>query len=211
MSVAALVALGRLPQGDRGEAQVAAALAAMDLAAGRPPGLALSGGERARALLARVLAGGPLDPRRRAARRARPRSPLALLATCASRRCGAGVVLVLHDLALAMNHADRVLVLDRGALVADGPPEQALAEAIDRAGLGRRARWLGEPGAGRWWRGSLLFDTTPGERRASAFAGARSLRVAPIGAADDFLEAQYSSALMVLDARVARLGCARRN
>ena len=25
--------------------------------------------------------------------------------------CGTGVVLVLHDLALAMNHADRVLVL----------------------------------------------------------------------------------------------------
>src|SRR5690606_7995370 len=60
LSVAALAALGRLPHGDRGEAQVAAALAAVDLAAlADRPVSTLSGGERARALLARVLAGEP--------------------------------------------------------------------------------------------------------------------------------------------------------
>src|SRR5687767_12820722 len=60
LSVASLAALGRLPHGDRGETQVAAALAAVDLAdfAQRPVST-LSGGERARALLARVLAGEP--------------------------------------------------------------------------------------------------------------------------------------------------------
>jgi len=56
------------------------------------------------------------------------------------------VVLVLHDLALAMNHADRVLVLDRGKLAADGAPDQALsAETIARV-WGVAAQWLGEPG-----------------------------------------------------------------
>ena len=60
LSVASLAALGRLPHGDRGEAQVAAALAALDLAAlADRPVSTLSGGERARALLARVLAGEP--------------------------------------------------------------------------------------------------------------------------------------------------------
>ena len=62
-------------------------------------------------------------------------------------RAGRGVVLVLHDLAAAMNHADRVLVLDRGALVADGVPADALAEDMVQRVWGVRGRWLGEPGA----------------------------------------------------------------
>jgi iron complex transport system ATP-binding protein len=57
------------------------------------------------------------------------------------------VVLVLHDLALAMNHADRVLVLDRGALAGEGAPEDALSEATIARVWGVPARWLGEPGA----------------------------------------------------------------
>ena len=64
----------------------------------------------------------------------------------AQAREGAGVVLVLHDLAQAMNHADRVLVLDRGALVADGTPVEALSQAIIARVWGIEARWLGEPG-----------------------------------------------------------------
>ena len=59
---------------------------------------------------------------------------------------GAGVVLVLHDLAQAMNRADRVLVLDGGRLVADGSPGEALSEAVIARVWGVQARWLGEPG-----------------------------------------------------------------
>jgi iron complex transport system ATP-binding protein len=57
------------------------------------------------------------------------------------------VVLVLHDLALAMNHADRVVVLDHGTLAADGPPDLALSEPVLAQVWGVRARWLGDPGA----------------------------------------------------------------
>jgi iron complex transport system ATP-binding protein len=60
---------------------------------------------------------------------------------------GAGVVLVLHDLALAMNYADRVLVLDQGRLVADGTPKEALDTAIIERVWGVPARWLGKTGA----------------------------------------------------------------
>ena len=41
------------------------------------------------------------------------------------------VVVVLHDLGLAARFCDRVLLMDGGAIVGDGPPEEALgAEAI---------------------------------------------------------------------------------
>ena len=106
----------------------------------------LSGGERARALLARVLAGEPrwllADEPLAALDLAHQLALLGTLRRLAAVE-GTGVVLVLHDLALAMNHADRVLVLDRGALVADGPPEQALSAATNRAGLGRRGALAG--------------------------------------------------------------------
>jgi iron complex transport system ATP-binding protein len=150
LSVAALAALGRLPHGDRGEAQVAAALTALDLGhlATRPVST-LSGGERARALLARVLAGEPewilADEPLAALDLAHQLALLARLRTAAEG--GAGVVLVLHDLALAMNHADRVFVLERGRLVADGVPEVALSEALIASVWGVEAHWLGEPGA----------------------------------------------------------------
>ncbi len=135
IDVATLVSLGRLPhQGRWGQstadlAAIAEAMAATDTAqfASRVVGT-LSGGERARALLARVLAGQPeflladeplanLDPRHQF-------DSLALMRRVATR--GAGVVLVLHDLAHAMRVADRVVMMDSGRIVAEGEPAAVL-------------------------------------------------------------------------------------
>jgi iron complex transport system ATP-binding protein len=135
IDVATLVALGRLPhQGRWGRAAadaaaIAAALAATDTAQFSARVVStLSGGERARALLARVLAGEPeflladeplanLDPRHQF-------ESLALLRRVADG--GAGVVLVLHDLAHARRAADRVVLMDGGRIVADGTPDAVL-------------------------------------------------------------------------------------
>ncbi len=149
VSAEALVALGRLPWRDRGAAQVEAALAALDLGPLRHrPVSRLSGGERARVLLARVLAGTPrwilADEPLAALDLAHQLSLIAHFKTCA--KAGQGVVVVLHDLALAMNHADHVLVLHEGRLVAQGAPPLALApDGIARV-WGVNAHWLGEPG-----------------------------------------------------------------
>jgi len=150
LSVRNLVALGRLPHRDAGEAAIEAAIAGCGLTelAARPVST-LSGGEKARTLLARVLAGEP--------RWILADEPLAALdlghqlalleRLRAAAKTGAGVVLVLHDLPLAMNHADRVLVLDRGTVAADGAPAAALSEATISRIWGVTARWLGEQGA----------------------------------------------------------------
>lgn len=154
VSVETLVALGLLPwhgaPAVEAEEAVEHAISAMELQPLRHrPVSHLSGGERARALMARVIATRPMwllaD------------EPLANLDLAhgaslmrqfhAQSLQGRGVILVLHDLATAMNHADRVLVLDRGKLVADDPPELALSEAVIERVWGVKARWLGEAGA----------------------------------------------------------------
>ena len=150
VSVETLIALGRIPwPGAGGEEEIDQALAAMGLEALRcRPVSRLSGGERARALMARVLAG---QPRWLLADEPLANLDLAHAASLVAQfrsqaEQGAGVVLVLHDLAQAMNHADRVLVLDGGMLVADGAPREALSEPMIARVWGVTARWLGEPG-----------------------------------------------------------------
>lgn len=151
VSVETLVALGRIPwRGASANAEaINRALETMDLATLRHrPVSHLSGGEKARVLMARVLAGEPdwiladeplanLDL-----------SHAASLVDCLRQQAreGVGVVVVLHDLAQAINHADKVLVLDAGKVVADGAPEQALSEALIDRVWGVNVRWLGEPG-----------------------------------------------------------------
>ena len=152
VSVETLVALGRLPWRSGRDADtvaVEAALTAMELQHLRNrPVSQLSGGERARTLMARVLAGQPRwilsDEPLANLDLAHQQTLLAQLR--AQALAGTGVVLVLHDLAQAMNHADRVLVLDRGAVVADGAPDAVLnAETIRRV-WGVEAEWLGQGG-----------------------------------------------------------------
>ena len=149
VAVEALVALGRMPFRDgrtaEGEAAIEAAIAALDLEAlrTRPVGQ-LSGGETARVLLARVLAGQPqwilADEPLAALDLSHQMRLIGHLKTCAE--AGTGVVIVLHDLALAMNHADRVLVLDQGNCVATGAPSEALrAERIEQV-WGVKAEWI---------------------------------------------------------------------
>ena len=150
VAVESLVRLGRLPHRDRGEAAVEAAIAALDLRQLRHrPVSRLSGGEKARALLARVLAGEPewilADEPLAALDLAHQQALLRHLRAAAAQ--GAGVVVVLHDLATAMNHADRVLVLSGGTLAADGVPDTALAPETIARSWGVAMRWIGETGA----------------------------------------------------------------
>ena len=42
-------------------------------------------------------------------------------------RSGNAILAILHDLTLAARFADRVLVMNAGKIVADGPPDEALS------------------------------------------------------------------------------------
>ncbi|WP_191058978.1 ATP-binding cassette domain-containing protein, partial [Geminicoccus harenae] len=89
----------------------------------------LSGGERARVLLARALAGQPailladeptagLDPYHQLEVMERLQS---------LAQSGATVLVVLHDLAAAVRFCDRLVLLDRGRVVAAGDPGEVTA------------------------------------------------------------------------------------
>jgi iron complex transport system ATP-binding protein len=146
LAVERLVALGRLPHlgplsriGAEDRAVVAAAMARADVGhlAGRVA-TELSGGERARVMLARALAVGAagliadeplaaLDPGHQI-------DVMSLLAREA--RGGALVIAVLHDLTMAARHCNRLLLLDRGRVAAEGPPAEVLTEERLRAVYG---------------------------------------------------------------------------
>jgi iron complex transport system ATP-binding protein len=149
VSVENLVALGRLPWRDRGTVEIEGAIGALALEHLRDrPASRLSGGERARVLLARVMAGRPrwilADEPLAALDLAQQLALIAHLKACAA--AGQGVVVVLHDLGHAMNHADRLLVLDRGGLVADGAPDDVLDPRLIARVWGVKAQWHGAPG-----------------------------------------------------------------
>lgn len=153
LSVETLVRIGRLPHRTAravDAAAVAQALADMAIAplAKRAVGT-LSGGERARVLLARVLAGEPdwvlADEPLASLDLAHARALLVHFRRLAEG--GKGVALVLHDLAQAMNHADQVVVLAQGGVVAAGAPEKALNPATIAKVWGVHAQWVGIAGA----------------------------------------------------------------
>jgi iron complex transport system ATP-binding protein len=132
ITVAVLVGLGRLPHragaaADR--AAVESALAAMELGVLRDrPATELSGGERARALIARALAqAAPLLLADEPVAGLDPAHALGLMAGFRTlAREGRGVLVSLHDLGLAARWCDRVILLDGGRVAADGAPEAVL-------------------------------------------------------------------------------------
>lgn len=143
LTVERLVSLGRLPHlapfsriGADDQAAIARAMERADVAHLRTRfATELSGGERARALLARAIAVeaptlvadeplASLDP-------AHQIQGMDLLR--AEADAGGLVLAVLHDLTLAARYCDRVLVIAGGRLVADGAPGAVLtAELLAR-------------------------------------------------------------------------------
>lgn len=113
----------------------------------------LSGGEKQRVLLAKALAQQPelllLDE---------PTNHLDVSAQCALldllRRLvedqGLTVLAVLHDLNLAAAYSDTLVVLDRGRVVAAGPPEDVLTEALLQQVFGVRAHCGRHPQTGNF-------------------------------------------------------------
>jgi iron complex transport system ATP-binding protein len=137
-----VVAQGRHAWGDDGRG-VEEALAALDLGQLRDrPITQLSGGERRRVFLARALAtGAPLQLWDEPAASLDVRHGLEVL-KLAKQLADQGTTLLvsLHDLRSAFCF-DRVLVLDRGAMVGFGPPEEVLTPELIQAVFQVRAHW----------------------------------------------------------------------
>ncbi|MEG3087522.1 ABC transporter ATP-binding protein [Sphingomonas sp. PB4P5] len=139
LSVARLVGLGRLPHlgpfsriAPADEAAIEGALRDTDtMHLAHRTATELSGGERARVMLARTLAtGAPALVADEPLTALDPGHQLEIMALLqAQARAGMLVVVVLHDLGLAARFCDRLLLLDAGRLVADGAPGDVLTDA----------------------------------------------------------------------------------
>ncbi len=110
----------------------------------------LSGGERRRAFVARALAQeAPLllldEPTANLDAGAQV-EVLELTAELAAE--GAGVLLVAHDLTLAAAYCDRVVLLDRGRVEAEGPPAAAFTPERIRRVYGDGVTVLAHPASG---------------------------------------------------------------
>ncbi|MEV5172325.1 ABC transporter ATP-binding protein [Streptomyces flaveolus] len=161
-TVAEVVAMGRLPHRGRTAASDREICArAMDrtgvahLADRGFPGL--SGGEKQRVLIARALAQQPrvliLDEPTNHLDIAHQLDVLALV-----RDSGLTVLAALHDLNLAAAHCDVLYVIDKGRIVAAGPPHDVLRPALLAEVFGIRAHPVRHPGTGAV---QLLFDLLP--------------------------------------------------
>ena len=156
LTVAEYVLLGRTPYlpyfGTEGREDRLAAeralerLELLELAA-RSLG-SLSGGELQRAVLARALAQEApillLDEPTSALDLGRQQQALELVH--ALRDGGLTIVTTMHDLTLAGQYADRLVLLDRGQIVADGPPLEVLSEVNVASFYGANVRVVRDEG-----------------------------------------------------------------
>lgn len=150
---------GEGPHAGRSDRQTDARIVAAALAERLYP--TLSGGERQRAQLARVLAQiWPGDEGREDDARYllfdEPTNNLdiacqqrVLETACRFAGRGNGVVAVLHEPNLAARHADRIVVLVAGAVLAEGPPGEILTEDIMHDAFGVHATIQLHPASGR--------------------------------------------------------------
>ena len=152
VSVQMLVSLGRsalkpafASMNARDEALIDTAMQRMDIARFRHrSAMELSGGERARVLIARVLAQDTpvifadepvagLDP-------AHQLGLMEIFAELAQE--GRTVVASLHELSLAAQHCTRLILLDKGHIVAEGKPTEVLTPQLLHDVYGIRAKIL---------------------------------------------------------------------
>jgi iron complex transport system ATP-binding protein len=158
LEVRELVAMGRYPhlgawrregEVDRRAIELAMRRCDVEQFAGRPVST-LSGGERQRARIARALAQEPralaLDEPTVALDVRHEMAIFELLRELG--RGGATVLLVTHNLNLAARYADQLLVLDGGALAAEGPPAAVLSRELVERVWGWPVRIDPHPGPG---------------------------------------------------------------
>jgi iron complex transport system ATP-binding protein len=156
LTVAEYVLLGRTPhlgylgvEGRRDRRAVSRALARLDLLAFAERGLgSLSGGELQRAVLARALAQEArvllLDEPTTSLDLGRQQQVLELVDSL--RGDGLTVLSTMHDLTLAGQYADRLVLLDRGAVVAEGPPDDVLSPELLASHYGANVRVVHDEG-----------------------------------------------------------------
>jgi iron complex transport system ATP-binding protein len=151
LTVAEYVLMGRTPylrplarEGDADHDAAARALSRLDLdeLAERTLGT-LSGGERQRVVVARALAQEAsivlLDEPTASLDIGHQQQALDLLDALRETE-GLTLVAAMHDLTLAAQYADRVLLLDQGRVVADGAPAEVLTEEALAQHYGARVR-----------------------------------------------------------------------
>ena len=159
ITVRAYVLLGRTPHlgyfGSEGRADHRAADAALeqlDLTPFAQRRLdTLSGGERQRATLARALAQDAplllLDEPTAALDMGRQQQVLEIVDKLRTSR-GLTVLSTMHDLTLAGQYADRLLLLDGGRLVAAGSADEVLTRALITEHYGAEVEVVDAPGSG---------------------------------------------------------------
>jgi ABC-type cobalamin/Fe3+-siderophores transport system ATPase subunit len=131
LTVEDIVALGRLPWGDRHAKAIDWAMAQTQVAALRHRVIdELSGGEQARVWMARVIAGCPrlllADEPLASLDMKHQHSVLASLRNYLTEE--RAVVLAIHDLGLAARYCEHLCLMHQGALFAAGPPRSVLTE-----------------------------------------------------------------------------------